>query len=117
MCLTIEEYLHQRRGGTKISDAIWDNGYLTYRHIKVYMPKHMRSTVRLKERLRERVRRAITLMPMIEQSLWALKCKATQKTPVQPRVTLPICRAGGQVQPGVDIRDSVATLDRVEGRS
>jgi hypothetical protein len=86
------------------------------------MLRHMRTTIRLKDQLlerakREAARRGITLTAMIEQGLIAFMRKPPQKTPIRQRVTLPICRAGGGTQRGVDIADSAATLDRMEGRS
>lgn len=82
----------------------------------------MRTTIRLKDELLERAkreagRRGITLTAMIEQSLLSFMRKPAQKTPQRQRVALPICRAGGGTQPGVNISDSAATLDRMEGRS
>ena len=81
----------------------------------------MRTTVRLKDELlerarREAARRGITLTAMIEQSLLAFMRKPAQRAPLRQQVTLPVCRAGGGTQPGVDIADSAATLDRMEGR-
>jgi hypothetical protein len=81
----------------------------------------MRTTVRLSDELlerarREAARRGITLTAMIEQSLLAFMRKPAQRAPLRQRVTLPICRAGGGTQPGVDVADSAATLDRMEGR-
>lgn len=82
----------------------------------------MRTTIRLKDELlerakREAARRGITLTAMIEQGLLAFMRKPPQKAPLRQRITLPICRAGGGTQRGVDITDSAATLDRMEGRS
>lgn len=82
----------------------------------------MRTTVRLKDELLERVRReaarrGITLTAIIEQSLLSFMRKPSQKTPLRQRVELPTCRAGGGTQPGVDLIDSAATLDRMEGRN
>ena len=86
------------------------------------MLRHMRTTIRLKDELLERAkreagRRGITLTAMIEQSLLSFMRKPAQKTPQRQRVALPICRASGGTQPGVNISDSAATLDRMEGRN
>jgi hypothetical protein len=86
------------------------------------MLRHMRTTVRLKDELlerarREAARRGITLTAMIEQSLLSFMRKPSQKTPRRQRVALPICSASGGAQRGVNISDSAATLDRMEGRS
>lgn len=86
------------------------------------MLRHMRTTVRLKDELlerarREAARRGITLTAMIEQSLLSFMRKPSHKTPLRQRVELPICHASGGTQPGVDIADSAATLDSMEGRS
>ena len=80
----------------------------------------MRTTVRLEDGLlerarREAARRGITLTAMIEQSLLAFMRKPRQKAPIRQRVTLPVCRAGGGTQRGVDVSDSATTLDRMEG--
>ncbi len=82
----------------------------------------MRTTIRLKDELlerakREAARRGITLTAMIEQGLLAFMRKPSQKAPLRQRVTIPVCRVGGGTQRGVDIADSAATLDRMEGRS
>ena len=85
------------------------------------MMRHMRTTVRLKDELlerakREAARRGITLTAMIEQGLIASLRQPRQKAPKRQQVKLPICRAGGGTQGGVNIADTAATLDRMEGR-
>ncbi|RPI43318.1 MAG: DUF2191 domain-containing protein [Betaproteobacteria bacterium] len=81
----------------------------------------MRTTVRLNESLlehakREAARRGTTLTALIEQGLrmaLARRPGTTKRTPVK----LPECTAGGGVVPGVDLNDSAAVLDRMDGRS
>lgn len=81
----------------------------------------MRTTVRLNEKLLERARkeasrRGSTLTALIEEGL-----QLVLRRPRQPHdrahVTLPECRAGGGTQPGVDLNDSSALLERMEERS
>lgn len=86
------------------------------------MLRHMRTTIRLKDELldrakREAARRGITLTAMIEQGLLASLRKTPQKAQIRQRVMLPICGASGGTQRGVDVADSAATLDRMEGRN
>lgn len=82
---------------------------------------HMRTTVRLDEALLERARReaagrGVTLTSLIEQGL-RLAMRRPLARNVASRVALPVCRAGGGVIPGVDLDNSAALLDRMEGRS
>ena len=84
------------------------------------MSRHMRITVRLDDALleqarREASRRQETLTALIEKGL---RLVLAQSRPPQrrPRVALPISRAGGGVLPGVDLNDSAALLDIMEGR-
>lgn len=79
----------------------------------------MRTTVRLDESLLERARqeatrRGVTLTSLIEQGL-RLALRRPLKRSERPVVKLPECRAGGGVQPGVNLEDSAAVLDRMEG--
>jgi len=80
----------------------------------------MRTTVRLHEALleqakREASRRGKTLTALIEEGLRLVLAK--RRTPHQRRrVVLPVCRAGGGVLPGVDLSDSAALEDIMEGR-
>ena len=81
----------------------------------------MRTTVRLNNELLERARleaarRGITLTALIEQSLLAIMRKPAQRAPLPQRVALLVCRVGGGTPPEVNIADSAATLDRMEGR-
>ena len=80
----------------------------------------MRTTVRLDDALLERVkreaaRRGETLSSLIEQGLCLVLAGPTRKRQAH-RVRLPVCRAGGGTLPGVDLTDSAALLDRLEGR-
>ena len=92
---------------------------LTSRHGCV-MSRHMRTTVRLDDGLLEHAkseaaRRKETLTALIEQGL---RLVLLQSNPVErrDRVVLPVCNAGGGVRPGVDLNDSSALLDVMEGR-
>jgi hypothetical protein len=80
----------------------------------------MRTTVRLDQALLERARqeaarRGVTLTSLIEQGL-RLMLRRPLKRDERPRATLPECHAGGGVMPGIDLDDSAALLDRMEGR-
>jgi hypothetical protein len=84
------------------------------------MLRHMRTTVRLDDALlsrarREAARRGVTLTSLIEQGLENVLASPMLKVKRQ-RVSLPVCRAGGGTMPGVDLDDSAALLDRMEGR-
>ncbi|HYL76044.1 MAG TPA: hypothetical protein VEU96_17675 [Bryobacteraceae bacterium] len=80
----------------------------------------MRTTVRLDDALleqakREAARRQETLTALIERGLrLALAQSRTRHRP--RRVVLPVSSARGSVLPGVDLNDSSALLDRMEGR-
>jgi len=39
-----------------------------------------------------------------------------EKRPKRPHVEIPVCREGGGTLPGVDLDDSAALLDIIEGR-
>ena len=80
----------------------------------------MRTTVRLDEALleqakREAARRDETLTALIEQGL-RLVLAQPHTTRKRRRVTVPVCRAGGGTLPGIDLNDSSALLDAMEGR-
>jgi len=80
----------------------------------------MRTTVRLDERLLERARseaarRGATLTSLIEEGL-QLVLRHPKRPSNQSIVKLPECRAGGGTVPGIDLNDSAALLDRMEGR-
>lgn len=59
--------------------------------------------------------RGETLTSMIEQGL-RLLLAASQARPRRPRVVLPVSHARGGTLPGIDLNDSAALLDRMEGR-
>jgi hypothetical protein len=85
------------------------------------MLQHMRTTVRLDDALLERARqeaarRGVTLTSLIEQGL-RLALRRPLKRSERPAVTLPECHAGGGTLPGVDLDDSAALLDRMDGRA
>lgn len=80
----------------------------------------MRTTVRLDDGLlarakREATRRGITLTALIEQALQSILASSS-KPGTQPQVDLPVCRAGGGAQPGVDLNNSAELFDRMDGR-
>jgi hypothetical protein len=80
----------------------------------------MRTTVRLDERLllrakTEAARRGETLTALIEKGL-RLVMAGPQGSAARKRVKLPVCKAGGGTRPGVDLNNSAATLDILEGR-
>jgi hypothetical protein len=82
------------------------------------MSRHMRTTVRLDDALlgqvkQEAARRNQTVTSMIETGL-RLVLAQSKRGHRRPRVTLPVCRAGGGVRPGVDLDDSSTLLDRME---
>ncbi len=83
------------------------------------MLAHMRTTVRLDDGLleqarREAARRGVTLTSLIEQGMRMVLRRPMK--PQRPRVELPVCRQGGGTLPGVDLGDSAALLDRMEGQ-
>ncbi len=80
----------------------------------------MRTTVRLDENLlrdakREAQKRGETLTALIKQGL-RLVLAGSRPRPARARVKLPVSRAGGGTLPGVDLNDSAALLDRMDGR-
>jgi len=80
----------------------------------------MRTTVRLDEHLLRQVKRAAhergeTMTSLIEQGL-RLVLTRPRANHRRKRVRLPVSREGGGAAPGVDLNDSVALLDRMEGR-
>jgi Arc/MetJ family transcription regulator len=84
------------------------------------MSRHMRTTVRLDDALLERAkreagRRGETLTSLIERGL-RLVLANPEKRQRGRRVEIPVCREGGGTLPGVDLDDSAALLDIVEGR-
>lgn len=84
------------------------------------MSRHMRTTVRLDDALlarakREAARRGITLTAIIERGL-RLALASPQPRAERRRIEIPVCRQGGGTLPGVDLNDSAALLDLLEGR-
>jgi hypothetical protein len=80
----------------------------------------MRTTVRLDESLllevrREAAKRGETLASMIEQGL-RLVLAGSRSRRGRVRVKLPVSRGGGGTLAGVDLRNSSALLDIMEGR-
>jgi hypothetical protein len=59
--------------------------------------------------------RGETLTSMIERAL-RLLLAGSQPRLNRNRVKIPVSRAGGGTLPGVDLDDSAALLDRMEGR-
>lgn len=83
------------------------------------MSRHMRTTVRLNEGLlrqakREARKRGQTLTSMIEEGL-RLTLARSRPPRHRRRVELPVSSAGGGVAPGVDLDNSAALLDKIEG--
>ena len=81
----------------------------------------MRTTVRLDEGLlreakAEAARKGETLTALIERGLRLVLARGRTKGR-QARITLPVSRATGGTHPGVDLDDSGAVLDRLDGRS
>jgi hypothetical protein len=84
------------------------------------MSRHMRTTVRLPDGLlnqvkREAEQRGETVTALIEQGL-RLVLAQTRTTIQKEPVKLPVSAVGGGVLPGVDLNDSAALLDVMEGR-
>ena len=84
------------------------------------MSRHMRTTVRLDDSLleqakREAARRGTTLTALIERGLRLVLARPEKRTR-RRRVKVPVCREGGGTLPGVDLDDSSALLDIIEGR-
>ena len=84
------------------------------------MSRHMRTTVRLDDALleqakREARRRGETLTGLIERGV---RLVLAQRSPVARRapVVLPVSRVGGGLRPGVELNDSAALVDILEGR-
>ena len=84
------------------------------------MSRHMRTTVRLDDTLLDRARReaerqGVTLTSLIARGL-RLVLANPEKRPKRHHVEIPVCREGGGTLPGVDLDDSAALLDVIEGR-
>ena len=83
------------------------------------MSRHMRTTVRLDDALldqarREAQRRGETLTALIEKGL-RLELAHAKPAPQRPKVAIPVFRGGKGLQPGVDLNNSAALLDIMEG--
>ena len=81
----------------------------------------MRTTVRLDEHLlrqakREANERGETLTSLIEQGLRLVLTGSRQQVARRARAILPVSKAGGGTFRGIDLNDSAALLDRMEGR-
>jgi len=63
---------------------------------------------------REARRRGETLTALIERGLRLVLAKPQQRRE-RRRVDIPVCREGGGTLPGVDLDDSAALLDIIEG--
>jgi hypothetical protein len=61
---------------------------------------------------REAERRGQTLTALIERGLRLVLANPEKRR----RVQIPVCREGGGTLPGVDLDDSAALLDVIEGR-
>jgi hypothetical protein len=84
------------------------------------MSRHMRTTVRLDDALLQRAkleskRRGETLTSMIERGLRIVLANPVKRQP-RAHVEIPVCHEGGGILPGVDLDDSAALLDVIEGR-
>ncbi len=84
------------------------------------MSRHMRTTVRLDDALleqakREAARRNETLTALIEQGLRIVLARAHTGTP-RSNVVLPVSETTGGTFPGVDLNDSAALMDILDGR-
>ncbi len=80
----------------------------------------MSTTVRLDENLlrqakREARKQGMILNSLVEQGLRLILARSEPR-PHRRRVKLPVSRAGGGIAPGVDLNNSAALLDRMEGR-
>ena len=77
----------------------------------------MRTTVRLSDALmtqarKEAARRGVTFTSLVEEGLRLVLAGRTTGDPVPD---LPVCTAGGGTRPGIDLNDSSALLDAMEG--
>jgi hypothetical protein len=80
----------------------------------------MRTTIRLDDQLLREAKRAalesgLSLTAFIEDSLREALARR-QSSPTRAKVTLKTI-AGGHLQPGVDLDDSAALLDIMDGRN
>jgi len=84
------------------------------------MSRHMRTTVRLSDSLLRQAKQAAkerdeTLTALIERGLRMVLARP-RPHPKRDRVKLPVSRATGGTVPGVNLDDSAALLDIMEGR-
>lgn len=84
------------------------------------MSRHMRTTVRLDDALidqakSEAAQRGETLTALIEQGLRLVLAQSRTRRHHEA-VKLPVSDVGGGVLPGIDLNDSAALLDSMEGR-
>jgi len=84
------------------------------------MSMHMRTTVRLDDALldqarREASQRGETLTALIEKGLRIVLAQR-KAGPQRAPVVLPVSRQGGGLRPGIDLNNSAALLDVMEGR-
>jgi hypothetical protein len=83
------------------------------------MLRHMRTTIRLDDALMKRAKneaakRGETFTSLIEKGLHLVLAQSGKRA-ARAAVQLPVCRKGGGTLPGVEIRNSVDLLDRMEG--
>ena len=69
----------------------------------------------LEQAKREAARRGETLTALVERGLRLVLARPEGRRSPR-RVALPVCAAGGGTLPGVDLDDSAALLDVLEGR-
>ena len=101
----------------QVTDQPFDEVY----QLAADMSRHMRTTVRLDESLlrqakREAREKGETLTSLIEQGLRLALARRRPKAAGRARVLLPVSKARGGTFPGIDLNDSAAVLDRMEGR-
>jgi hypothetical protein len=80
----------------------------------------MRTTVRLDDRLleqakKEAARQGKTLTAFMDEAIRHALAKPVERRP-RKRVHLPVSRSTGGTLPGVDLNDSAALLEILEGR-
>jgi len=81
----------------------------------------MRTTVRLDEGLlreakAEARRQGTTVTALIERGL-RLALAGARRRQTRGRITIPVSRSTGGTRPGVNLDDSSAVLDRLDGRA
>ena len=83
------------------------------------MSRHMRTTVRLDDALLDQARgeaqrRGETLTSLVEKGL-RLELAHSKASAQRRKVVLPVSKAGGGLMPGVDLDDSAAVSDILDG--